>query len=197
VTRTRVALLAASAAGLAAAAAMATYSAFVATSANSGNSVASGSVALSDNDAGTVMFATLTGAKPGDSETSCIRVRDDGTLNSTVRLYASVTGTLAPYLTLTVTRGTDANPTFDDCTTFVADAANYIGAGLGIVYSGGLSGFPTTYASGIVDPAVGGGTETWTQTEAHVYKFVLAQADNNSAQGLSSTVGFTWEARNQ
>jgi hypothetical protein len=196
-TRARLVLVALLCCGLGAAVAAGTYSAFVARATNSGNSYAAGTVALADNDSGTAMFTTLTGAKPGDSETSCIRVQSTGTLSSTVRLYATVTGTLAPYLTLTVTRGTDPTPTFDTCTTFVPDANNYIGAGLGVIYSGSLSGFPTAYASGIVDPAVGGGTQTWVQNDAHVYKFVLAQADNNSAQSLSSTVGFTWEARSQ
>jgi hypothetical protein len=196
-TRPTMALLGLLCCGLVAGAAALTYSAYRAISTNAGNSYAAGSVTLSDNDSGTAMFTTLSGIKPGDSETSCIQVRDDGTLSSTVRLYASVTGTLAPYVTLTATRGTDPSPVFDTCTTFLPDPTNYVGAGLGVIYSGALSSFPTTYPGGIVDPTVGGGTETWTQNEVHVYKFVLTQADNNSAQGLSSTVGFTWEARNQ
>jgi hypothetical protein len=173
------------------------YAAYRAVTTNSGNSFAAGSVALSDNDSGTAMFTSLTSARANDSETSCIRVRSDGTLNSTVRLYASVSGSLASYLTLTVTRGTDVSPVFDNCTTFGADANNYIGSGLGVVYSGALSSFPTTYGAGIVDPTVGGGTETWSQNELHIYKFVVSAGTNTAAQGLSATAAFTWEARNQ
>ena len=171
------------------------YAAFKAVLSNSGNSYASGRVALSDNAAGTAMFTTLTSAKPTDSETSCIRVRFDGSLDSTVRLYGTISGTLAPYLTLTVTRGTDANPVFDDCSTFVADSTNYIGSGAGVIYSGALGSFPATYASGLVDPT-SGSPETWSQNEVHIYKFVLTLGSNTAGQGQTASAGFTWEARN-
>jgi hypothetical protein len=172
------------------------YAAFKAVLSNSGNSYAAGSVALSDNDSGTAMFTTLTSAKPNDSETSCIRVRFDGSLDSTVRLYGTISGPLAPYLTLTVTRGTDSNPVFDNCSTFTADATNYIGSGNGVIYSGALDTFPTSYASGIVDPT-SGSPETWSQNEVHIYKFVVTVGSNSAGQGQSASAGFTWEARNQ
>ena len=173
------------------------YAAFAAATSNSGNSYAAGTVALSDNDAGTAMFTTLTSMKANDSGTNCIRVRSDGTLSSTVTLYGSIAGSLAPYLTLTVTRGTDPTPTFGSCATFTADATNYIGQGAGVIYNGALNSFPASYASGITDPAVGGGTETWTQNEVHVYKFVITAGTNTAAQGLAATAAFTWEARSQ
>ena len=187
-------------AGVAAAAAVVcvgAYAGYRAALANSGNSFAAGSVALSDNDAGSALFTTLTSASPGDSQTNCIRVRFDGTLASTVRLYGTVSGALAPYLTLTVTRGTDPTPSFGSCSTFTADAPNYVGAGSGVIYNGALSAFPSTYAGGIVDPQVGGGTETWTQNEAHVYQFALSVGSNTAGQGQSATASFTWEARSQ
>jgi hypothetical protein len=172
------------------------YAAFKAVLSNSGNSYAAGSVALSDNDAGTAMFTTLTSAGPNDSETSCIRVRFDGSLDSTVRLYGTISGALAPYLTLTVTRGTDSNPVFDDCSTFVADSTNYIGSGNGVIYSGALGSFPSTYASGLVDPT-SGSPETWSANEVHIYKFVLTLGSNTAGQAQTASAGFTWEARNQ
>ncbi|MFN2471065.1 MAG: hypothetical protein ABR583_08770 [Gaiellaceae bacterium] len=195
--RTRALLLLVLGLAAAAVAAAATYAAYVATTQNNRNSVAAGSVALSDNDSGTAMFTTLGSAKPGDTETSCIKVRYDGTLASSVRLYATVTGGLAPYLTLTVTRGSDPSPAFDNCATFANDATDYIGAGPGVVYSRTLSGFPTTYATAIVDPAVGGGTESWVATEEHVYKIQATLGASTAAQGQTSTAAFTWEARNQ
>ena len=175
---------------------VAAYAAFRAVLSNSGNSYAAGSVALSDNDSGTAMFTTLTSAKPTDSETSCIRVRFDGSLDSTVRLYGTISGALAPYLTLTVIRGTDVNPTFDNCTTFVPDLTNYIGSGNGVIYSGPLGSFPTTYASGLVDPT-SGSPGTWSQNEVHIYKFVVMLGSNAAGQGQTASAGFTWEARNQ
>ena len=191
----RIALFGALAVVVAAGACAGAYAAFRATVANSGDSYAAGSVTLSDNDSGTAMFTTLTSAAPTDSETSCIKVRFDGTLASNVRLYGTISGALAPYLTLTVTRGTDPTPAFDNCATFTADATNYIGAGNGIIYSGALGSFPATWAAGIVDPT-SGSPESWTQNEEHIYKFVLTVGSNTAGQGQTATAGFTWEARN-
>ncbi len=191
----RLALLGVLAAVVAGPVCVGAYAAFRATVANSGDSYAAGSVALSDNDSGTAMFTALTSAAPTDSETSCIKVRYDGSLASNVRLYGTVGGALAPYLTLTVTRGTDPTPAFDSCSTFTADATNYIGSGNGVIYSGALGSFPTTYAAGVVDPT-SGSPESWTQNEEHVYRFVLTLGSNTSGQGQTATAGFTWEARN-
>src|SRR4051794_28799418 len=86
---------------------MQTYAAFSSTTSNGPNSFTSGTVLITDNDnAGAVLG--LTNAKPGDSNTGCIKVVYTGSLASTVRLYAGTTGPLAPYLNLTVTRGTDS-----------------------------------------------------------------------------------------
>jgi hypothetical protein len=196
VTRTRrIALLGALTVVAAACACAGSYAAFVAVASNSGNSYAAGTVALSDNDSGTAMFTSLTSAAPSDSETSCIRVRFDGTLPSNVRLYGTVSGALAPYLTLTVTRGTDPTPAFDNCSTFTADATSYTGAGNGVVYTGPLGSFPTTWNAGIIDPT-SGSPESWTQNEEHVYKFVLSLGPNTAGQAQTATAAFTWEARN-
>ena len=170
------------------------WSAFFSTPSNSGNSFAAGTVSIQDNDAGTAMLA-LTSAGPADGDTSCLQVTYTGSLAATVRLYASVTGTLAQYLTLTVTRGTSSAPTFDSCTSFAADATNYIGAGAGVVYSGALSSLPSSYAAGIVDPTAGS-PESWTSSEAHSYRLAVTLASDTAAQGLSAAATLTWEARN-
>ena len=173
----------------------ATYAAFSTTSVSSANSYTAGSVTLADNDGGARMLS-LTAATPGSSATGCIAVTYNGSLNATVRLYGAVTGSLAPYLMLTVTRGADPAPSFGSCTTFVPDLTNYLGSGAGVVYSGLLSAFPSSYAAGIVDPT-SGTPETWTTAEAHSYKFVISLNNDSAAQGLSSTATFAWEARNQ
>ncbi len=172
-----------------------TYSAFSSTTTNSGNAFSAGSVVLGDNDANGALLS-LSNAKPGSSSTGCIKVTYTGSLAATVRLYASVSGSLAQYLTLTVTRGTDSGPSFNSCTNFTADSTNYIGSGAGVVYSGSLSAFPTTYAAGLVDPT-SGSPASWATSEAHSYKFVISLNDNNAAQGLTSNASFTWEAQNQ
>jgi hypothetical protein len=166
-------LLAASVGGVAG---PATYSAFSSTTTNSAN-----------------LFSN---AKPGDSDTGCINVSYDGTLDSTVRLYANVTGALPQYLTLTVTRGTDPSPSFDSCAGFTPDGTNYIGAGNGVVYSGTLAAFPASYASGLVDP-IPASPETWSNPESHSYRFTITLQNDDAAQGLNGSADFTWEARNQ
>lgn len=171
-----------------------TFSAFSATTANPSNAFAAGTVAIGDNDAGAAVMS-LAAASPGQTSTGCIAVTYTGTLDAGVRLYASLSGTLGPYLTLTVTRGSDPSPTFPSCTAFTADATNYLGLGAGVIYSGLLSAFPTTYATGIVDP-VPATPETWTTSERHVYRFSVTLVNDNNAQGKSQTAGFTWEAQN-
>jgi predicted ribosomally synthesized peptide with SipW-like signal peptide len=171
-----------------------TFAALSSTTSNTGNTFSAGTVIIADNDAGAAML-TLTSVAPGASDTSCIRVTYSGSLDSSVRLYGSSTGSLATYLNLTVTRGTDSSPSFDSCANFTADATNYIGAGAGVIYSGTLAAFPGSYAAGIVDPT-SGSPETWSTSEAHTYRFVITLADDNAAQALSATASFTWEARN-
>lgn len=171
------------------------YSAFTATTSNTGNSFAAGSVAIQDDDSATAMLS-LSNAKPGDSDTSCIKVRYTGSLSATVRLYATTTGTLPQYLNVTITRGTSSAPAFDSCATFTPDATDYNGNGAGVIYTGTLSALPATWASGIVDPKAAT-PATWNTNDEHSYRFVVSLADDNSAQTQSGTATFTWEARNQ
>jgi hypothetical protein len=171
-----------------------TYAAFSGTTANPSNAFAAGTVSLSDNDASGSLLS-LSSATPGNSSTGCIKVTYSGSLNANVRLYGSASGSLPSYLTLTVTRGTDSSPSFASCSNFSADSTNYIGAGAGVIYSGNLSAFPGTYASGVVDPT-SGSPATWSTNSARSYKFVVTVQNNAAAQGLSSTASFTWEARN-
>ncbi len=147
------------------------YSAYTATTTNTGNSFASGTVSITDNDSSTAMLS-LANAKPGDSDSSCVRVTYTGSLAANVHLYGASSGGLAPYLTLTITRGTDPSPSFDSCTGFTPDATNYIGAGAGIVYQGALSAFGTNWATGVVDP-VTGSPESWTLNEFHSYRYTI------------------------
>lgn len=180
---------------LAAAAGTGTYAVYLGTATNGGNTIATGTVALADNDGGSAML-DLSGAFPGASDTSCVRVVSNGSLSSRVRLYASVTGGLPAFTSLTVTRGTQAAPAFDDCSGFAPDAADYVGQGAGVLYAGTLAGFPATWAAGVVDP-VAASPESWTSGEAHVYRFTVTLQGNAAAEGQSGTADFTWEARNE
>jgi len=160
--------------------------AFVAQSDNVANQVSSATITLSDNDASTAMFANVTGVMPGVNVDSCITVSYTGTVDPTaVQLYASgvPTGTLAPYLNLTVDMGTATGAAFRDCTGFVASTN---------VYTGTLSTFASAhsgYSTGVStwDPAGTG--------ESRTFRFRLQVQDTQAAQGLTSTFGFSWETR--
>jgi hypothetical protein len=160
--------------------------AFVAQNDNIANQVSSAAIALSDNDASTAMFANVAGLMPGTDTDSCITVTYTGTVDPTaVQLYASgvPTGTLAPYLNLTVDMGAATGAAFRDCTGFTATTN---------VYTGTLSTFAaahTGYTTGVPtwDPAGTG--------ESRTFRFRLQVQDNQAAQGLSATFGFSWETR--
>ena len=155
----------------------------------------SGTVTITDNDASVAMLS-ISNAKPGNRDTSCIKVTYTGSIAATVRLYGSASGTgMGSYVDLTVTRGTISSGAFDSCTNFTADATTYItGQPAGVIYSGSLASFPTTYAAGQVAPT-SGSPESWTTNEVHAYKFQLTVGDNATAQGKTVTQTFTWEAR--
>ncbi|MBJ7519963.1 MAG: LamG domain-containing protein [Solirubrobacteraceae bacterium] len=130
--------------------ATAAYAVFAVTTGNAGNSYGAGTVSLSDNDSGTALLS-LSNAGTEATDAGCIRVASAGSLDSDVRLYGSTSGTARDHLTLTVTRGTDASPSFDSCAGFTADARDYYGDGNGVIWKGKLSRFPTSYAEGKAD----------------------------------------------
>ncbi len=172
-----------------------TWSAFSSTATNDANSFESGSVILSDDDSNTSMFQ-LTDLKPGEpglAGAKCIKVTYSGSLSARVRLYAASTGSLGQYLNVKVTRGTMSTSSFPSCTGFSADVTEYIaGQGGGVVYNGTLANLPSTYETGVSHPS-----SAWTNGTAAVYRFEVAVADDNNAQGKSATgVSFTWEAQN-
>jgi hypothetical protein len=174
--------------------AAATWSSFSSTSANPSNSFSAGTVSLGDNDASASVLS-LSSVRPGGTSSGCIRVTYSGTLASAVHLYGSTTGSLAQYITLTITRGTETAPSFPSCSTFTADSTNYIGSGAGVVYTGTLSNFSSTnanFATGLVDPS------TWAASNSHSFEFTLTLPSGAAAaaQGLSSTATFTWGAQN-
>lgn len=172
-----------------------TYSSFSSSAESAGNSFAAGTVALGDNDLNGAMLQ-LTAAQPGGTDTGCLRVVYTGTLPASVRLYATTSGALVPYLTVTVTRGVDNTPAFDSCDGFVADGTDYLGLGQGVVYSGTLGSFPSSWLTGIED-ASPSATETWTTDEPHSYRISVTLGSDTAAQGQSGSASFVWEARNQ
>lgn len=171
------------------------YAAFTALTASTGNELGTGSVALSDNDGSSALFS-MPSVTPGATATSCIRVTYEGTLPADVRLYATTSGALAQHIDLTVTRGADSAG-FGDCSGFVGDGTDYIGAGAGVVFDGTLADYPSSWAGGLIDPAAGGGSETWTSSESHDYRFEVTIRSAPGAWGAAASATFRWEARNK
>ena len=160
------------------------WAAFTAPASIGSNSFSTGQVTISDDDAGSAMMS-LSGMKPGDSDSACIQVTYNGSVPATVHLYGATTGTgLDQYLNLTVTRGSISSGSFDSCTNFTADV------GGGVLYSGTLRDFPDAYGGAVADPRV-----TWAANDVHAYKFTVVLQDDNAAQGLNATQQFNWEAR--
>lgn len=173
----------------------ATWAAFSATTSSTGNNLSLGTVAIGDNSLGAFMY-DVSGAKPGDTVTRCVKTTYTGSLDADVKLYVSPVAAVGSLIDLTITPGT-GSPTFPGCTGFVADAG-------GAAYTGTLKGFAdahNNYATGWVDNP--GATATkWATNDSVVYQLTLTVRDDNAANGVTSplatgTHSFTWEARNQ
>jgi len=166
---------------------------FSATTQNAGNEISTGTVAISDNDAGSALY-NITGAKPGDTVSKCIRTTYTGSLPANVHLYTtSVPGALAQYIDLTITKGTQLNSSFPDCTGFTADSG-------GQLFAGTLQSFEQTrnaFAAGIA--TVPAGQTAWLTGASVVYRIdaTLQAGTPDASQGSSSGAHtFIWEARN-
>lgn len=166
-----------------------TFSAFSSTTSNGNNQFASGTVVLSDNDAGAAMYS-VSNRKPGDSVQTCITLTYTGSLAADVKLYTtSAIGALGQYLDMTVDKGS-GNPAFPGCSGFTFQSN---------VWTGTLQAFAAAHsgwANGIL--AYPGSQTQWNQNDTLVYRFTLTLQNNNGAQGLTTGLhSFTWEAQNQ
>lgn len=174
--------------------ALGVFGLFSATTQNSGNEISAGTVAISDNDAGSAMF-NIVGAKPGESWTRCIKVLYTGSLPADVRLYeVGGGGPLSPYLKLKLEQGSQAEATFPSCTGFTPDATK----GTGTIYEGpGFGSIGSTYDTGA--PVVPFGQAAWNPGESLVFRATLTLSSEapDVAQG-NTTGAFTIvaEARN-
>jgi hypothetical protein len=165
---------------------------FSATTQNSGNEISSGTVALSDNDAGSSLFS-ITGAQPGQTWSRCIKVTYHGTVPADVHLYMQNTsGPLANYVNIEIAQGTQTSSTFPDCTGFTPDST-------GVIFSGpAYSAVQGSWDYGL--PVTPVGDPAWDEGESLVFRFTatLDPATPDSMQNSSiGTSTLVWEARNQ
>jgi hypothetical protein len=162
----------------------ASQAAFSDTTENPANTWDAGTVIIGDDDSGTAMF-TATGLKPGSTGTKCLAVTYTGTLTANVKLYATAaTGTLMPYLDLTVAEGTAG--TFAGCGAFAVAATPFTGT---------LTDFKDDHA----DFGTGvGNFNGATNPTTKVYRFTwtLNAATPDSVQGGTAAATFVWEAQN-
>lgn len=174
--------------------------AFTDTTDNNGNDFAAGTVAISDDDSGSVLF-DISNFNPGDSFENCIVVQYDGSLDADVRLYGANLSTttaqnLAPQLNLTIEEGTgsafvatELGGNEGDCTGFVASSTL---TGVGET----IDSFATNYTN------FGNGLSSWAplggSSDTRTYRFVveLDAGVPNSFQGMDAQIDFVWEAQN-
>lgn len=165
------------------------FAAFSSTTSNPGNSFAAGTVVIGDNDADSALY-NVSNQKPGVTTTKCIKVTYTGSLDASVKLYASTVTAGGAYVNLTITSGTGGAA---DCSDFAADTTG------ATVYSGTVKAFADTYkdwATGLADNPLS--ATKWVKDNSVTYKFGVSVQDSNSAQGASTgSHSFTWEAQNQ
>jgi hypothetical protein len=139
---------------------------------------------LTDDSAGTAMFADEQGLVPGVPEERCIRVTLSGDVPADrVVLYAAeVRGALAQYLEVTVEEG-GGGGVFGDCSAFIPSV---------VLFQGDLAGLAAghgSYESGLVAwrPAASG--------ESRSFRFTVVVRDVPEAEALTAGFGLTWETR--
>jgi hypothetical protein len=166
----------------------ASSAAFTASTENAGNTWNSGSVLLSDSDSGSAMF-TASGLLPLATGTNCIEVEYDGTVASTVKLYANLpTGALGQYLDFDVELGSGSTcATPGTYTQIFGDAPTTLDG------SDTLTDFTTAHSN------FGNGIAGWAPSAANTtrpYRFTWTLGNDNNAQNKSAGVRFVWEAQN-
>ena len=124
---------------------------------------------------GTSMPLTMPAGAPGDTAVSTTTIVRRGPDPAAVRLSADVTGDLAPFLHVTILRGSG------EAAAWVPDA----GAPL---FVGTLAGLPADWDSGVPDG-------TWHAGERHTYRIVVTLMDDPRAQGRVAEATFRWESR--
>lgn len=163
-------------------------SAFSGTTGNSANLLATGTMALSDNDSGTFLWSE-TALVGGSSQQRCIEVTYTGTVvpSTPVRLYGTYVDSadanttadsdLAPYLDTTVEVG-------PACAGFAASSTPFTGT---------LTAFMTANSSYASSLSTG-----WTPSvsgEKRAFRITMTVQNNDAAQGKTAEPAFTWEVR--
>lgn len=124
---------------------------------------------------GTSVPLTMPSGAPGDTVVSTTTIALLGSDPAAVRLFAEVTGDLAPFLHVEILRGTGEG------SAWVADMGSP-------VFEGTLAALPADWASGVPDG-------TWRTGEVHTYRIAVTLLDDPWAQGRVAEATFRWESR--
>ncbi len=159
--------------------------AFSATTDNPNSTVTAASVSLTDNDSGVALFTGVGDLVPGVPVERCIDVTYDGSTDpDAVLLYmpSPPGGALGTFLDLEVEVGDATADPYGDCTSFAPSSS---------LFTGTVNAFWASHRD------YGTGLATWDPagTETRSFRFTLTLQDDDTAQGTSSTFGFTWETR--
>lgn len=165
------------------------YAAFSGSTRNSGNSWSTGSVALTDDDAGSARFQA-TNLVPGATETKCISVTATASVPSTVKVYAvnsvSSAAGLDNYIKVISEQGTGGG--FGSCTGFTPSGTPAPEATLREWASA------DSYANGADPWDVPAGTTT--RVHRITWRFDatgLTQTQLDGLQGAQTGMDFQWE----
>jgi hypothetical protein len=173
----------------------ASYAAFSADTRNAGNSWSTGTVALSNDSAGTARF-NVSDIVPSQTETKCVKVTSSANVPGTVKLYilnpvTSVQG-LETHIKLTVTIGDGG--TFGSCTGYVSSGT--------VIATQTLAAATATYNS------YANGAGSWVTAgvssgESKTYQFTwlfdatgMTQEQLDGLQGVHTGLDFEWEVQN-
>lgn len=173
--------------------------AFTATTNNAANTWQAGTVALSDDDSGSMLFAAAD-MVTGDPLSNCIEVSFGGqSAGADVRLYSATAipaGDLAENLNLTIQVGTGGS-----------FQATEDGSGSAAASCTGFTALDTPYVGTVADFAANNTTwantavQSWTTAttgDVRVYRFIVeldAATPAAQAGATSTAVDFTWEVQ--
>lgn len=155
--------------------------AFSDTTDNTGNSFSTGSVILTDDDGGAVMFSSAA-VTPGVPVVECISLTYSGTLTpADIRMYGTSSGALAPFLDTTVEVGTGGG--FGSCAGFGSPST---------IYNGTLANFSATHTDWASGQAV---FTANTNPTTVTLRFTVDVQNVPAAQSQTANADFTFEAQ--
>lgn len=177
----------------------ASNAAFSATTRNSGSNWATGSVALTDDDAGAARFQ-VNNMLPGQTETKCITVTANTSVAGVVRNYfinpISTSTVLSDHVMISGTYGSGGG--FGSCAGFVAAVGAPVGAPVSLTTLSLVNSYAAAGAAdATADWAVPAGVTS--RTYQITWKFDttgLSQTQLDTLQGTHTGIDVQWELQN-